>query len=84
MERDDEHWRRLVCSGRKRVDQRAQHHSARVTGAVTASGGAWNASIVAEVVSWGSTTLRTNGLGAYIAEATSGGDWPRISLGIGR
>ena len=55
-----------------------------MTGAVTASGGAWNASIVAEVVSWGSTTLRTNGLGADIAEATSGGDWPRISLGIGR
>jgi NitT/TauT family transport system permease protein len=53
-----------------------------VTGAITASGGAWNASIVAEVVSWGNTTLRANGLGAYIAEATARGDWPRIVLGV--
>ena len=45
-----------------------------VTGAITASGGAWNASIVAEVVSWGHATLRANGLGAYIAEATAKGD----------
>ena len=35
------------------------------------------------MVSWGSTTLRADGLGAYIAAATSRGDWPRISLGIG-
>jgi NitT/TauT family transport system permease protein len=54
-----------------------------VTGAVTASGGAWNASIVSELVSWGNTTLRANGLGAYISEATSKGDWPRIVLGVG-
>jgi NitT/TauT family transport system permease protein len=54
-----------------------------VTGAITASGGAWNASIVSEVVSWGSTTLRANGLGAYIADATGKGDWPRIVLGVG-
>jgi NitT/TauT family transport system permease protein len=54
-----------------------------VTGAITASGGAWNASIVAEIVSWGSTTLRAAGLGAYIADATSTGDWPRIVLGVG-
>ncbi len=54
-----------------------------VTGAITASGGAWNASIVSELVSWGSTTLRANGLGAYISEATSKGDWPRIVLGVG-
>lgn len=54
-----------------------------VTGAVTASGGAWNASIVAELVSWGPTTLRANGLGAYIADATGKGDWPRIVLGVG-
>lgn len=53
-----------------------------VTGAITASGGSWNASIVAEVASWGSTTLRANGLGAYIAEATAAGDYPRIVLGI--
>jgi NitT/TauT family transport system permease protein len=54
-----------------------------VTGAITASGGAWNASIVSELVSWGDTTLRANGLGAYIAEATTKGDWPRIVLGVG-
>jgi NitT/TauT family transport system permease protein len=54
-----------------------------VTGAITASGGAWNASIVAEIVSWGNTTLRADGLGAYIAEATARGDWPRIVLGVG-
>jgi NitT/TauT family transport system permease protein len=54
-----------------------------VTGAITASGGAWNASIVAELVSWGHTTLRAAGLGAYIADATSRGDWPRIVLGVG-
>jgi len=54
-----------------------------VTGAITASGGAWNASIVAELVSWGSTTLKAAGLGAYIAEATGKGDWPRIVLGVG-
>ena len=54
-----------------------------VTGSITASGGAWNASIVAEIVSWGATTLTASGLGAYIAEATSKGDWPRIVLGVG-
>jgi NitT/TauT family transport system permease protein len=53
-----------------------------VTGAITASGGAWNASIVSEVVSWGDTHLRAAGLGAYIADATAKGDWPRIVLGV--
>jgi NitT/TauT family transport system permease protein len=53
-----------------------------VTGAITASGGAWNASIVAEVASWGSTTLDAGGLGSYIARMTSAGDFPRIALGI--
>ncbi len=53
-----------------------------VTGAITASGGAWNASIVAEAVSWGPTHLSANGLGAYIALATEVGDFPRIALGI--
>jgi NitT/TauT family transport system permease protein len=57
--------------------------SSWVTGAITASGGAWNASIVSEVVSWGNTTLKANGLGAYIADATGKGDWPRIVLGVG-
>lgn len=53
-----------------------------VTGAITASGGSWNASIVAEVASWGDTTLKAHGLGAYIAAATQAGDYPRIVLGI--
>jgi NitT/TauT family transport system permease protein len=57
--------------------------SSWVTGAITASGGAWNASIVSEVVTWGHTTLTANGLGAYIAQATTQGDWPRITLGVG-
>jgi len=53
-----------------------------VTGAITASGGAWNASIVSEAVSWGSTKLSGGGLGAYIAQQTEAGDYPRIALGI--
>ncbi len=53
-----------------------------VTGAITASGGAWNASIVAEAVTWGKTTITAHGLGAYIAQATTDGDFPKIVLGI--
>ncbi|WFU80789.1 ABC transporter permease subunit [Bradyrhizobium sp. CIAT3101] len=53
-----------------------------VTGAITASGGSWNASIVAEVASWGDTHLNATGLGAYIAAATEAGDFPRVVLGI--
>ncbi len=53
-----------------------------VTGAITASGGAWNASIVAEVASWGNTKLVAHGLGAYIAEATAKGDMVRVMLGV--
>ena len=53
-----------------------------VTGAITASGGSWNASIVAEVASWGNEHLRAEGLGAYIAEQTDAGDFHRIVLGI--
>lgn len=53
-----------------------------VTGALTASGGAWNAAIVSEVASWGSHHLRAAGLGAYIADATAAGDYPRIVLGV--
>jgi len=54
-----------------------------VTGALTASGGSWNASIVAEVANWGDIKLKAAGLGAYIAEATQAGDYPRVVLGIG-
>jgi NitT/TauT family transport system permease protein len=53
-----------------------------VTGALTASGGSWNASIVAEVVRWGDTTLEAHGLGAFIARATAAGDVPRVVLGV--
>ncbi len=53
-----------------------------VTGAITASGGSWNAAIVAEVASWGDTKLAAHGLGAYIAQATDAGDFQRIVLGV--
>jgi NitT/TauT family transport system permease protein len=53
-----------------------------VTGAITASGGSWNAAIVAEVATWGPTKLHAHGLGAYIADATLTGDFQRIVLGI--
>ena len=53
-----------------------------VTGALTASGGSWNASIVAEVASWGDTRLEAVGLGAYIANATEAGDYHRVVLGV--
>jgi NitT/TauT family transport system permease protein len=55
---------------------------AYVTGAVTAAGGSWNASIVSEVVQWGDTTLTATGIGAYIARTTAEGDSARIALGI--
>jgi NitT/TauT family transport system permease protein len=54
-----------------------------VTGACTAAGGAWNASIVAEFATWGDTTLKADGLGAFIAEVTKSGDTPLIIASIG-
>jgi NitT/TauT family transport system permease protein len=54
-----------------------------VTGACTAAGGAWNASIVAEVVTWGSTNLKADGLGAYVATVTRSGNTPLIIASIG-
>jgi NitT/TauT family transport system permease protein len=53
-----------------------------VTGALTASGGSWNASIVAEVVAWGHDKLEAAGLGAFIADATAAGNFPRVALGM--
>jgi NitT/TauT family transport system permease protein len=67
-------WRELIIPG---------IFPAWVTGGITAAGGAWNASIVAELVSWGDKTLMAQGLGAYIAQVTRAGDWPRIALGVG-
>ncbi|ROM53300.1 sulfonate ABC transporter permease [Pseudomonas poae] len=53
-----------------------------ITGAITASGGAWNASIVSEYVSWGQDNVVAHGLGAYIAQTTAAGDFPKIALGV--
>jgi len=53
-----------------------------VTGAITASGGSWNASLLAELATWGSTTIRAHGLGAYIQAATVKGDTARVLLGM--
>jgi NitT/TauT family transport system permease protein len=52
------------------------------TGAITASGGSWNASIVAEYVKWKDQTVAAHGVGAYIAQATEKGDFPRIVLAV--
>jgi NitT/TauT family transport system permease protein len=52
------------------------------TGAITASGGSWNASIVAEYVKWKDQTVAAHGVGAYIAQATEKGDYPKIVLGV--
>lgn len=54
-----------------------------VTGAMTAAGGCWNASILADVIRWGDTTIQATGLGGYIDAVTRSGDFPRIALGIG-
>jgi len=66
-------WRKVIIPG---------IFSYYITGAITASGGCWNAAIVAEVVSWGDTKLVAHGLGAYIAQATERGDMARVVLGV--
>ena len=53
-----------------------------VTGALTASGGAWNAAMVSEVASWGHTTLTAQGLGSYISEAGAAGATAKVALGM--
>jgi NitT/TauT family transport system permease protein len=53
-----------------------------ITGAITAAGGAWNMSIIAEAVSWGKIHLHATGLGAYI-DKYSDGDMFRLALGVG-
>lgn len=52
------------------------------TGGITAAGGAWNASIVSEVVSYRSHTLTTQGIGSYITCATATGDMTRVLIGV--
>ncbi|MFE4974140.1 ABC transporter permease [Kitasatospora sp. NPDC056651] len=71
--RGRQRWRRLIIPG---------VFPAYVTGGITASGGAWNASIVAEVVTFGGTTLTATGLGAYIARAAEHGDHPHLLAGV--
>ncbi len=46
-----------------------------ITGAITASGGAWNASIVAEYVSFAGKSYHILGIGSLIAGATGAGDY---------
>ncbi|MDF2530128.1 MAG: gbuB [Gammaproteobacteria bacterium] len=53
-----------------------------ITGAITAAGGSWNASIVAEVIHWGNVTLQAQGLGAYITLNTIAGNFTHIALGV--
>lgn len=53
-----------------------------ITGSMTAAAGCWNASIVADVLEWGNHKLIATGLGSYIVQHTSLGDFPRIALGI--
>ncbi|MDP5225731.1 MULTISPECIES: ABC transporter permease subunit [Arthrobacter] len=66
-------WRKLILPG---------IFPAYVTGGITAAGGAWNASIVSEIVSYNHNTLIAPGLGSYIAQATSGGDMARVLVGV--
>lgn len=67
-------WRKVMLPGV------FQHY---LTGALAASGGAWNASIVSEAVSWGDRSYTATGLGAYIAQNTQAGNISHIVLGVG-
>lgn len=53
-----------------------------VTGGITAAGGAWNASIVSEIVRYNGKTLTAKGLGCYIAEATAKGESMKVLIGV--
>ena len=53
-----------------------------VTGWVTAAGGAWNASIVAEIMNFKGRLLTTNGLGALISRAAERADFPHLAAGV--
>jgi NitT/TauT family transport system permease protein len=65
-------WRRLILPG---------IFPFFITGAITAAGGAWNASIVAEVMRWGETRLYADGLGTYIFHYTKLGAFSQVALG---
>jgi NitT/TauT family transport system permease protein len=64
-------WRRLIIPG---------VFPAYVTGAITAAGGAWNATIVAEYVLYKGHLYTARGLGAFIAEET--GNFPELFAGL--
>ena len=67
-------WRRVILPG---------IFSYYITGAITASGGAWNAAIVSEVASWGRDHIAAHGLGAYIAVASADDNGtPKVVLGV--
>lgn len=56
-----------------------------VTGAITAAGGAWNASIVCEYINWGKgSIIQASGLGSYISEYTNvqGDHTANVLLGV--
>ena len=65
-------WRKVILPG---------IFPAYVTGAITAVGGSWNASVLAEVATWGKTKVEAHGLGAYIADASAKDDLHRVLLG---
>jgi NitT/TauT family transport system permease protein len=64
-----ERWRKLLLPG---------IFPYLITGFVTASGGAWNASIVAEYFHFHGQTFTTTGLGAVISRATDTGNLPAL------
>jgi NitT/TauT family transport system permease protein len=64
-------WRRLILPA---------IFPAYVTGAITAAGGAWNATIVAEIVYYNHRTLVARGLGSFIAQNT--GHLPELFAGL--
>lgn len=68
-----ERWKKLILPG---------IFPALVTGGITAMGGAWNASIVSEIVAWKDNSLTATGLGAYISQATTAGNWAGIIWGV--
>ena len=68
-----ERWRRMILPA---------VFPAYVTGAITAAGGAWNASIVAEIVIYNHRVLSASGLGSYISQATARNNFHEIIAGI--
>jgi NitT/TauT family transport system permease protein len=54
-----------------------------LTGWITAMGGAWNASIIAEYMKYRGQTLTTTGLGAAISQATERGDFHILAAAVG-